>query len=64
MFLMALTLVILLVCSNGSIIIAVVSLSLLSLSCPAHLINVAGVAIGTPPALKVDCYVFHGIGAC
>jgi hypothetical protein len=41
----------------------VILLVLSLLSCPSHLINVVVVAVATPPALKVDCYVFHGIGA-
>jgi hypothetical protein len=61
---MALTLIVLLVCGNGSIVIIVWLSSLLSLSFPFHLINVVVVAVATPPALKVDCYVFHGIDAC
>jgi hypothetical protein len=61
---MALTIVVLLVYGNDSIVIVIVLSSLLSLSCPSHLINVVVVAVVTPPALKVDCYVFHGIGAC
>jgi hypothetical protein len=65
MFLMALMLFVLLVCGDGSIVIIVwlSSLSSLSLSCPSHLINIVVVAVAAPPALKVDCYVFHGIGA-
>jgi hypothetical protein len=62
MFLMVSTLVVLLVCGNGSIIIVVWLSSSLSLSCPSHLINVVVVAVATPPDLKVDCYVFHGVG--
>ncbi len=57
-------LVVLLVCGKGSIVIVVVLLSLSLLLCPSHLINIVVVAIVTPAALKVDCYVFHGIGAC
>jgi hypothetical protein len=63
MFLMASMLVILLVCGDGSIVIVVVLSSSSSSLCPSHLINVVVVAVATPPALKVDCYVFHGVGA-
>ncbi len=63
MFLMALTLVVLLVCGNGGIVVVVwLSLSSLLL-CPSYLINIVVVAVATPLALKVDCYVFQGIGA-
>jgi hypothetical protein len=54
MFLIASTLVVLLVCGNGSIIIAVWSSSSSSSLCPSHMVNVVVVAIATPPALKFD----------
>jgi hypothetical protein len=63
MLLMALTLVVLLVCSNDSIVMVIVLLSLSLLLCPSHLINIVVVAVSTPPALKVVCYVFHGVSA-
>jgi hypothetical protein len=52
MFLMVLMLIVLLVCGDGSIVIIVWLLSLLSLSCPSHLINVVVVALATPPCSK------------
>jgi hypothetical protein len=64
MFLMVLTLAGFLVCGNDSIVIVVWLLSLSLSLCPSHLINIDVVAVATPPALKVDCYVFHGISAC
>jgi hypothetical protein len=58
-----LTLVVFLVCGNNSIVIVIWLTSSSVLSCASHLINVVVVAVATPPALKVYCYFFHGIGA-
>jgi hypothetical protein len=65
MFLTALALVVLNVCSNSSIVI-VVALLLSSYSlCSFHSVGVGVVVvpIADPPTVKVDCYVFGIISA-